>query len=140
MSAEYLQFVVDAVLAIGVIAFAIAQWRNGKSQLGNDTIQTYKELLEATEKKYAARQEKMQEQLNDQATRLGEMKGILSTKDEQIKLLREVLENRNPELEKILNQVLKFMVEVDKRLSEISEHQKKPFVAEAHTTTTVSKT
>jgi len=139
MSAEYLQFVVEAVLAIGVIIFAIAQWRNGRSQAGIETIQTYKELLDATEKKYAARQEAMQNQLNEQATKLGELRGILSAKDEQIKILREILENRNPELQKILNQVLKFMEAVDKRLSEIADHQKKPFVAEAHTTTTVSK-
>lgn len=139
MTAEYLTFSVDAVLAIGVIAFALAQWRNGRSALNTETVQTYKDLLEATEKKYASRQDDMQKQINEGAARLGELSGTLKAKEQQLADYRQIIENRNPNLEKILTQVVDFMEKVDRRLSDIAEHQKKPFVAEASTTTTIHK-
>lgn len=129
------QDIIEGILAIGVVVFAIAQWRNGRNTLNTETVQTYKDLLEVTEKKYLQKQEDMQKQINDMSTKMGEFKGLIAGKDAQIADYKQIIENRNPNLEKILNQMVEFMGKVDSRLTEIAAHQQKPFVAE----TTVHK-
>lgn len=122
--------IIEGILGIGVAAFTFAQWRNGRSQLDTQTVQTYKNLLEATEKKYQSKQDDMQAQINDAAAKIGEFKGLLAGKEAQIADYRQIIENRNPNLEKILTQVVEFMAKVDKRLNDIAEHQKRPLFAE----------
>lgn len=119
MDPAYIQNIIEAIGAVGVVVFAVAQWRNGRSVLSTETVQTYKDLLDATEKKYAQKQDEMQKQLNDQATKLGELTGILSTREKQIADYKQILENRNPNLEKILSELVHFMEQVDARLTAV---------------------
>lgn len=128
MNPEYLQFIVDAVLAIGVVTYAIAQWRNGTSRISYQTVQAYKDQLDIMERR-AVEQQKT---LNEQAGTIGELKGLLLGKDTQLADYRKILENRNPDLEKTLGQILHFMKGVDDRLSEIAAHQKLPTKVEMH--------
>lgn len=132
MSAEFLLFIVDGITLVGVVAFVLAQWRLGRSSLSSQTIQAYKEQLEITEKRYTS----LQDTVNLQAGRIGELKGALDTRDAQIKDYKQILENRNPNLEDTLKEILLFMKGVDGRLTEIAAHQKKPFIAETNTVIT----
>lgn len=127
------------MIALCALVLGIQQWRSGSSKLSNNTIQTYKDLLEATEKKNKEKQDDLQNQLNIQAGQIGELKGLISGKDQQIADYRQILENRNPNLENILKQMVDFMKEIDRRLVEIEGHIQKPMVAETKTTTSIVK-
>lgn len=114
------------MIAIVAIVLGLQQWRTGSSKINGETVQAYKEQLDITEKRYQTQQEV----LNTQAGQIGELKGLIAGKDAQITDYRKILENRNPDLEKILTQLVHFMQIVDERLSAISAHQQKPIVAE----------
>lgn len=139
MTPEILTAIAEGIGALGLVIFGVAQWGNGRNSANVETVQTYKELLEAREKKYQEKQDEMQAQINTQASQIGEFKGLLAGKDQQISDYRKILENRSPELENALKEMTKFMKQVDGRLTDIAEHIKKPVVAESKTTTTVSK-
>lgn len=126
-------------IALCALILGIQQWRSGAGKLSADTIQTYKDLLEATEKKNKETQDNLQKQLNAQAGQIGELKGLITGKDQQIADYRQILENRNPNLESILIQIVGFMKEVDDRLQGIESHIQKPMVAETKTTTSITK-
>jgi chromosome segregation ATPase len=127
------------MIAVCALILGIQQWRNGSNKLNSDTVQTYKDLLEATEKKNKDKQDDLQAQLNAQAGQIGELKGLITGKDQQIADYRQILENRNPNLENILTQMVNFMKEVDHRLQAIEGHIQKPVVAETKTTTSIVK-
>lgn len=127
------------MIAVCALILGIQQWRSGSNKLNNDTIQTYKDLLEATEKKNKEKQDDLQSQLNIQAGQIGELKGLITGKDQQIADYRQILENRNPNLESILTQMVNFMKDVDHRLQTIEMHIQKPMVAETKTTTSIVK-
>jgi len=143
MNSEIITAIAEGIGAVGVavfaVSFAIAQWKNGKGSASVETVQTYKELLEAREKKYQEKQDEMQAQINDLSAKIGEYKGLLSGKDQQIADYKKIFENRDPALQDILQEMSQFMRQVDGRLTEIAEHIKKPVVAESKTTTTVLK-
>lgn len=132
MTPDSILAVVEAVGLLGVAVFVVAQWRLGKSTVSADTIQAYKDQLEIVEKRYAT----TQETVNAQAGKIGELKGALDARDAQIADYKQILENRDPTLNKTLEEILSFMKQVDGRLTEIAVHQKKPFVTEVHATTT----
>ena len=132
MTPEYLQFVVDAILAVGVIAYAVAQWRNGSSKISSQTVQAYKDQLDIMERRAV----EQQKSLTEMSGTIGELKGLIAGKDTQIADYRKILENRNPNLEKTLSEILLFMQGVDKRLTDIAAHQKLPFKLETHATAT----
>jgi hypothetical protein len=127
------------MIAVCALILGIQQWRSGSNKLTTDTIQTYKDLLEATEKKNKEKQDDLQNQLNTQAGQIGELKGLITGKDQQIADYRQILENRNPNLENILTQMVNFMKEVEHRLQGIESHIQKPMVAETKTTTSIVK-
>lgn len=129
MNVEYAQFGVDAITLFGVVAFVISQWRLGSSNVSTQTIQAYKEQLEIVNVRY----EEQAKTLNEQAGKIGELKGALEARDVQIADYKQILENRNPNLEKTLSEILLFMRGVDSRLSEIAAHQLKPIIADTHT-------
>ncbi len=139
MTSETLIAIAEAIGTLGVVIFGIAQWRNGKNSASVETVQTYKDLLEAREKKYQEKQDEMQNQINELAAKVGEYKGLLAGKDSQLDDYKRIFENRDPALQEILKDMSKFMKQVDERLSEIADHMKKPVVAASTTTTTVSK-
>lgn len=139
MIATYAQIAFEIILAIGAIIFAIASWRNGKSQATTEAVQAYKDLLEVTEKKYQTKTDDMQRQINEQSGKIGELTGLVKGKDSQIADYKQILENRNPNLENILTQMVGFMETVHKDLQELKEHVQKPVIAESKTTTTVLK-
>jgi capsule polysaccharide export protein KpsE/RkpR len=127
------------IIAFCALILGVQQWRYGSGKLTSDTIQTYKDLLEATERKNKEKQDDLQNQLNTQAGQIGELKGLITGKDQQIADYRQILENRNPNLENILTQMVNFMKEVDKRLQGIEDHIQKPLIAETKTTTSITK-
>lgn len=114
------------VLVVVGALLGIQQWRAGSSKVNTDTIQAYKDQLEITEKRYQTQQET----LNSQAGQIGELKGLIAGKDAQITDYRKILENRNPDLEKILTELVHFMQVVDNRLAGIAANQTQPVVAE----------
>lgn len=122
MTAETIQYAIDAIVGIGIIVYGISQWRNGTSKISYQTIQAYKDQLDITEKRYQSQQET----LNAQAGQIGELKGLIAGKEAQLADYRKILENRNPNLEKTLEEILTFMRGVDKRLGDIAAHQKLP--------------
>lgn len=120
------------VLVFIGLGLALQQWRSGSSKITKDTVEAYKARLEIMEKNYQTQQET----LTKQAGQIGELNGLIAGKDAQIADYRKILENRNPNLEKILDQLVAFMHTIDTRLTEIATHQKKPFVADTHTVIT----
>lgn len=139
MTPEILTAIAEGIGAVGLVIFGVAQWSNGRNSASTETVQTYKDLLEAREKKYQASQDSMQTQINDLSAKIGEYKGLLAGKDQQIADYKKIFENRDPALQDILKEMSQFMKQVDGRLTEIAEHMKKPVVAKSETTTTVSK-
>lgn len=139
MTPEILTAIAEGIGAVGLVIFGVAQWSNGRNSASVETVQTYKDLLEARERKYQASQDSMQTQINDLSAKIGEYKGLITGKDQQIADYKQIFENRNPKLEEILTKMSNFMEQVDGRLTDIAEHIKKPVVAKSETTTTVSK-
>lgn len=120
------------ILTIVGLILGLQQWRSGNSKLSKETVEAYKAQLDITEK----RLKDQQETLNTQAGEIGKLKGLLEGKDAQLAQYSKIIENRNPDLEKILQQLVTFMKEVDTRLTAIAVHQQKPVVAETKTTIT----
>lgn len=126
MSPENIQYAIDAVVSLGVIVYGVSQWRNGTSKISYQTVQAYKDQLDIMERRYT----EQQKTLNEQAGKIGELTGLIAGKDTQIADYRRILENRNPNLEKTLEEILGFMKGVDNRLSAIAAHQKLPTTVE----------
>lgn len=138
---SWIQFILLFFVAAGI---AWAQIRNGSSKVSADTIEAYSKQVELYEKRLGENATTMQ----DMSSQIGELRGMIASKDLQIEDMRKILENRNPELETILKELSGFMHSVDKRLSEmdahlkdqddtlvlVREHQKKPVVVTTEAT------
>lgn len=96
--------------AIGVLFYAIGQWRQGRTKTdtdavknANDVITTYKsriEQLESDNKRYSENQHKNTQEI-------GRLQGIVEGKDKDIARMNAILENRNPELTTFMATMIK---------------------------------
>ena len=91
-----------AIILIGGVVFAIAQWGNGRSQRKSDTetdaaltIRLVKEARDALEAKLKEQNAIIVQQGKDIAA----LQAQLQSKDELIERYVQLLQNRNPELE-----------------------------------------
>lgn len=120
MYVAYLTFAVDAIVAVGVVVFAFAQYRNGKAQGVSTEIATAGGTIDLLQKSVdvlrselnSAKADLLKE--HDEIIRLQES---LKHKDEQIKQYLDILQNRNPEMDA-------FMRFMTKAATDAAESQK----------------
>jgi hypothetical protein len=118
------------ILTIVAVILGIQQYRSGNSKMTRETVEAYKAQLELNEVRLRDQSEK----LNVQAGQIGKLEGLLKGKDDQLLQYKQIIENRNPDLENVLGQLVHFMQVVDDRLADIANRQNMPIVA--HTTIT----
>lgn len=80
-------------LSLGT-AYIFIQWRQGGNKAASDVITAYKEQVTLNREEIA--------KLNHE---LGVLQGQLKEKDERIKLLEQLVQNRNPEMEQFMKTV-----------------------------------
>ena len=98
---ETVQFI--AILLFGV-GYLYTQFKNGGNKASGEVLIAYKEKVVLQD-----------EQINKLTKELGVLEGTVIEKDKRIDLLTSIVENRNPEVERILTEnsmVLKRVAEV----------------------------
>ncbi len=106
-----------------VVAGAVLIWK----QFRNDASKVSAEVISAYKLQVAQYKEEVKgygDKLNELNHKIGTQDGIIAEKDKQLKSYESILQNRNPELEKILVQVVSFMQKLDDRM-EFSESELK---------------
>lgn len=118
------------IIALVAIVLGFQQLRTGSSAIYKNTLEAYKAQMEVMERS----QKDQATTINTQSGQIGELKGRLTAKEAQIAEYKQMLENRDPQLQQILKQLVDFMQKVDERLAGVEGHVKKPITA---TTSTV---
>ena len=84
----------QAVTGIGVVAFALAQWANGKTKKKGDRMEDANNTIDLLNKRITAQESRIGELETANVAQRDEITRL----DERVKLYREVLQNRNPEM------------------------------------------
>lgn len=117
MAPELVTATIEVILAIGVVVFAYAQWRNGKMQGVSNEIVTAGGTIDLLQKSVSVLRGELDEtntkllKEHDEIIRLQEQ---LKHKDEQLQQYLQILQNRNPELDAFI----KYMTQIAKDSAE----------------------
>lgn len=100
------------ITVLGTLSVAYILVRQTSSKVASEVITAYKVQVE----QYKEQVKTYNEKVNDLTGKIGHLEGTLQEKNKQIDDYKSILQNRNPELEKILSQIALFMEKIDKRL------------------------
>lgn len=95
------------VVAVGMIAMIVVQWKTGANKAGAETVAMYKARDEVQDKENKRKDEQIAKLMHD----LGVVTGKLEEKEQRIKTLEQVDISRNPML-------LQFMEKLNKSADE----------------------
>ena len=97
---------------IGILVFALAQWRSGKlsgkglsAQTASDTVA----LLQASVTAFKTELEEAKKKIAEQHDDIIRLQEANKHKDDQIQQYLSIISNRNPDLEKTLTEVRNFL-------------------------------
>ncbi len=123
---QYLPLINSLVIAIGGVAVVLIYIFSNRNNISNTVIDNYKTLddqktrqIEDLKKAVEEIKATMRAIEKNFIERIAKLEGQLKEKDRQIRDLNEILSNRNPKLEKILEEIHKFM----KELRDSNSHQ-----------------
>lgn len=116
------QTIMTAIILVGGIVFAIAQWGNGRSQRKSDveteaamTIRLIKEARDALEAKLKEQNLIVIQQGKDIAS----LQAQIKAKDELIERYVLLLQNRNPELESYMKSSMESLKEISDGIKQL---------------------
>ena len=144
---------IAAVLAgfggfVAMCGYAYGQFFSGKNQntaegvkteseviqLRSAQIQELRDLVTGQNRKMEERDRQHNEEMRSLHMQLGQLQGQLDEKEKQNKAYLEILQNRSPELDKILLEIRDFMHNINNHLQEQKLENKKDLVVEATVT------
>lgn len=106
---------------VGFLGFAVTtmgmlfMWRSsGAMQVSKDIINTYKTRVDQLEENEKISRERVHEHTKE----IAKLQGVLEEKDKYINQMREILQNRNPELTEVLKEIRKFMESINGHMAE----------------------
>lgn len=98
----------------GVIVFI--QWRQGTTKASQDGLQVSSEVINAYKEQVAQLKEQLEnyrKEMSILSTKVGELTGMLGEREKQNNQLREILTNRNPEMEAFYKEAMSMMGKVE---------------------------
>lgn len=110
------------MISVGVIAYAIGQWRTGRAVSAASTIQLLQDRADTLEKAFTDAQTESKQDHEEIIKLQSELK---HTKEENARLLA-IIANRSPDLEKVLTEVRGY-------LAILVENQKPPVILDRRT-------
>jgi predicted RNase H-like nuclease (RuvC/YqgF family) len=115
------QFFLGCLASIGVILYGWGQYRNGKSsaaqrsaQEASDTVALLKTRTDTLEKQLS----EQAKQLHDYEIQMAKYEEALKHKDALIEQYFKIITNRNPDLEKTLEEVVKFLKALNEKIGD----------------------
>ncbi len=102
------------IIVISGLLIIWNQYKQADTKLSKEVKETYKERIVQLEGKVKDLDLHVNELIKADAKK----DGIIEEKNKQIQSYEVILANRNPELEKILSQVVSFMQKLDERMGE----------------------
>ena len=106
---------------IGIVVFALAQWRSGRAtgkglnaQTAADTVA----LLQSSVNAFKGELAEAKKQIHDSELEIVRLQEANKHKDEQIKAYLEIIANRNPDLEQTLTDVRNFLAVLNQKLGD----------------------
>jgi hypothetical protein len=115
------QNIFDTLVSIGIIAFAIGQFKFGKKTRTRDDIDTENSAMELQGNKIKVLEAALEEQKTiniETGKKLAAIEAVNLEKDKTIKEYLAILQNRNPELDKVLGQILEFMKKINTHMEQ----------------------
>ena len=110
------QNIFDALVAIGVIAYAIGQFKWGRKSRSKDDLDTENSAMELQAKQIRVLEDALKEQQTiniETGKKLAALEAVNAEKDKTIKEQMITIQNRNPNLEKVLGDILDFMKKIN---------------------------
>lgn len=93
----------SVLLTVGLIAGIFVYWRKGGNQASAEVLAMYKARDELADKERI----EMKEKISTMTGEIGKLKGILEEKNKRIDLLEAVVQGRNPEMVKFMQDLTK---------------------------------
>ena len=116
------QTLIETITTYGAIILAIfliiERYRLGTSGLTREIVNDYKIRNEQLDKRI----KEMDEKINLQGKDIAHLTGVISEKDKHIESLTKILQNRNPELVDLMNEIKTSNVEVKNYMKASIEH------------------
>jgi len=112
------------VTVIAAIVTAFLTFRTTRADVSVAVINAYKQRVEQVENEMKEYREKTVSEMMVLTKQIAELTGVVKAKDERIKSLETILQNRNPEMENymksttdVLGEILKFMQQVGQKMT-----------------------
>lgn len=112
------QAIFNLIIAAGVIAFAVGQFRNGKNTAATSTIALLQNQVSAFEKET----NRLRDEVRDQGKHIARLEGEGKTKDAEIERYRKIFENRDPDLQNTLKTLAEFMNALRPVMEKMNSH------------------
>jgi hypothetical protein len=113
---EYAPLINTAGLIVLAFAMVFTQWKAGAAKVSTEVIANYaaldkqqKEQISHYEQEFGKLKAEMANMEKGLIAKISKLEGALGEKENQLKMLNEILANRNPELEKVLTEIRDFM-------------------------------
>lgn len=128
MNIDITAYLIPAALSIGVIVAYLGSYFKGTSSVSKEVINTYeiqvkqlKELRMEDTQKAKEQFELFTTQVNNLTLQIGKQSGVIEEKEKQILKLEQILQNRNPELITVLEEIKRFMKDLHDKTGVIAE-------------------
>lgn len=110
---------------IGMVVFVLIQYKYRKSDKATEVIGNYavlekqlKDQKNDLEQKLTAQADKHSKEMNVLHAQIGEKDAMIKMQQSLIQQQKETIENRNPDLEKILGEIRDFMENINTEIKE----------------------
>ena len=115
------QNVFDSIVSIGIIAYAIGQFKVGKKVQSKEEIETENNTMTLQGSKIKVLENALKEQQEistEYGKKIAALEAVNVEKDKTIKEYLAILQNRNPELDKVLCEILEFMKKINTHMEQ----------------------
>ncbi len=129
---QIIEFVLGGIVSLGVLAggigYLVSQFSKGKGDEKKDDLETQNELtlyLKNQVEGYKEIADKQNKKIADMDKELTTFKALIEEKDKTIAKYLEILQNRNPDLEKSLKEISASMSDIKVFMQHVDTHLEK---------------
>jgi len=119
----------STILSIGILTYAIGQWRAGRRQNKTDDINTANSTIDLLNKRATAIEKELdlaKTHIRESEINIAKLEEALKHKDATIDLYFKIITNRSPELEQTLKDVRNFLEALNKKINDGVKIEIKP--------------
>lgn len=116
---EGYQAFISTLLTIGIIMYAIGQWRGGRVKKNDDAISSANQTMDLLKKQADAIQKDLdgaKQHIRDNEIQIAKMEESIKHKDMLLDQYFKIITNRNPDLEQTLKDVRFFLESLNKKI------------------------